>query len=57
MYVHVVGRQPYHLVIFGEKSSLADILLPIAVMYDVDLYLPTGEITDTLLSRWHRTAP
>jgi hypothetical protein len=43
------GRQPYHLVIFGEKSSLAEILLPIANRYDADLYLPTGEITDTLL--------
>lgn len=43
------GRQPYHLVIFGEKSSLGDVLEPLARRYDADLYLPTGEITDTLL--------
>jgi hypothetical protein len=33
-----VSRQSYHFVIFGEKSSL-----------DEDLYLPTGEISDTLI--------
>ena len=43
------GRQPYHIVIFGEKSSLSDVLRPLAAWYDADLYLPTGEITDTLL--------
>jgi hypothetical protein len=43
------GRQPYHLVIFGEKSSLGDVLRPLVRTYDIDLYLPTGEITDTLL--------
>jgi hypothetical protein len=43
------GRQPNHLVIFGEKSSLADVLLPIAESCGADLYLPTGEISDTLL--------
>jgi hypothetical protein len=44
-----VGRQPYHIVIFGEKSSLGDVLGPLALRYHADLYLPTGEITDTLL--------
>jgi hypothetical protein len=34
-------------VIFGEKSSLEDIVGPIAVEYETDLYLPTGEISDT----------
>ncbi|CAN5188487.1 hypothetical protein BH24GEM2_BH24GEM2_13840 [soil metagenome] len=43
------GRQPYHLVFFGEKSSLADVLLPIARQYEADVYLPTGEISDTLM--------
>jgi hypothetical protein len=45
------ARQPYHLVFFGEKSSLSDVVLPIAVRYDADVYLPTGEISDTLLYR------
>ena len=44
-----VGRQPYHLVIIGEKSSLADVILPIAQTFHADLYLPTGEISDTLI--------
>jgi hypothetical protein len=43
------GAQPYKLVLFGEKSSLADVLGPIASEHKADLYLPTGEISDTLL--------
>ncbi|WP_139342401.1 MULTISPECIES: hypothetical protein [Protofrankia] len=43
------GTQPYKLVAFGEKSSLADVLGPIVEQYRADLYLPTGEISDTLL--------
>jgi hypothetical protein len=43
------GEQPYHLVMFGEKSSLEDVLGPTAATYGADLYLPTGEISDTLL--------
>jgi len=43
------GRQPYALAIFGEKASLEDVLLPIAQRYEADLYLPSGEISDTLL--------
>lgn len=45
------GTQPYKLVIFGEKSSLEDVLTPIAETYKADLYLPTGEISDTLLHK------
>jgi hypothetical protein len=45
------GRQPYSLAIFGEKASLEDVLLPVAQRYEADLYLPTGEISDTLLWR------
>jgi hypothetical protein len=44
-----VGAQPYKLVLFGEKSSLADVLGPIASDHQADLYLPAGEISDTLL--------
>ena len=43
------ARQPYHLVVYGEKTSLADVLAPICDRYDADLYLPSGEISDTLL--------
>ena len=44
-----VARQAYHFVIFGEKSSLEDVVKPIAEQYEADLYLPTGEISDTLV--------
>jgi hypothetical protein len=43
------GAQPFKLVLFGEKSSLADVLGPVATDYQADLYLPTGEISDTLM--------
>ena len=43
------GVQPYRLAIIGEKSSLAPVLGPISDRYNTDLYLPTGEISDTQL--------
>jgi hypothetical protein len=43
------GRQPYNVVIFGEKASLGEVLLPIAQRFQADLYLPSGEISDTLV--------
>ena len=43
------GTQPYKIVMFGEKSSLSDVLSPLAQDYEADLYLPTGEISDPLL--------
>ena len=46
-----VARQAYQFVIFGEKTSLEPILLPIARAKQADLYLPSGEISDTLLYR------
>jgi hypothetical protein len=52
--VDFTGTQPYKLVIFGEKSSLADVLSPLAREYGADLYLPTGEISDTLLYQMAR---
>ena len=48
------GRQPYALAIFGEKASLEDGLLPIARRFEADIYLPSGEISDTLLWRMGR---
>lgn len=44
-----VPRQAFHFAIFGEKSSLEDVVLPIASRNEADLYLPTGEISDTLV--------
>ena len=44
-----VARQAYQFAIFGEKSSLEDIAAPIAQQFEADLYLPTGEISDTLV--------
>jgi hypothetical protein len=41
----------FHFVIFGEKSSLEDLVKPIAESREADLYLPTGEISDTLVYR------
>lgn len=41
------GVQPYRLALVGEKSSLEPVLGPIAATYDADLFLPTGEISDT----------
>jgi hypothetical protein len=48
------GAQPHKLVLFGEKSSLADVLGPVAATYKADLYLPTGEISDTLMHQMAR---
>lgn len=45
------GVQPYKLVLFGEKSSLSEVLTPFAREHQADLYLMTGEISDTLLHR------
>ena len=42
-------EQPYALVLFGEKSSLEDVLDPIATSYGANLYIPAGEISDTLI--------
>ena len=44
-------RQAFQFVIFGEKGSLEDVLLPLARYYEADLYLPSGEISDSLLHR------
>lgn len=39
--------QPYHLVFVGEKASLEPVLDPIAALCEADLFLPTGELSDT----------
>jgi hypothetical protein len=48
------GVQPYKIVMFGEKSSLDAVLSPIAASYEADLYLPTGEISATLVYQMAR---
>jgi hypothetical protein len=45
------GVQPYKIVMIGEKSSLEDILLPIAESHGADLYLPTGNISDSMVHK------
>ena len=50
------GRQANQFAIFGEKASLEDVLLPIARQKEADLYLPSGEISDTLLYRMAKDA-
>jgi len=49
-----VGVQRHKLVVFGEKTSLEDVLAPIAEYYSADLYLPAGECSDTLLHQLAR---
>ena len=46
-----VGSQAYHLVLIGEKSSLRDVLGPIATEHGADLYLPAGDPSDTMFYR------
>ena len=49
------GVQPCKLVLIGEKSSLEPVLAPLAGAYQADLYLPTGEPSDTMLHQMART--
>lgn len=48
------GTQPRKLVLVGEKSSLDNVLAPIAAKHDADLYLPTGCMSDTLIHQMAR---
>jgi hypothetical protein len=49
------GTQPYKLVFVGEKSSLDTELTPIAEEFAADLYLPTGDISDTMVYQIAKT--
>ena len=40
--------------LIGEKSSLNEVLAPAAASYKADLYLPTGEPSDTMLHQMAR---
>lgn len=48
------ARQEFHLVFYGEKTSLAGVLDPLAREYGADLYLPSGEISNTMLATMAR---
>jgi hypothetical protein len=43
------AEQPYCFALFGEKSSLEPVLEPIARQYGANVYLCSGEISDTLI--------
>jgi hypothetical protein len=45
-----IARQPYRVVLIGEKSSLAEVLEPIAREVEGELLLPTGEMSDTMIA-------
>lgn len=50
------ASQPCKLVIAGEKTSLDYVLGPIAADYQADLYLPSGEISETMVYKMAKTA-
>jgi hypothetical protein len=43
-------RQPYRLILFGEKTSLEPTLGAIAEEFNASLFLPTGEISNSMLA-------
>ncbi|HEV7253076.1 MAG TPA: hypothetical protein VGN97_08240 [Mesorhizobium sp.] len=47
-------KQPYRLAFYGEKTSLGTVLEPLADRFGADLYLPSGEISNSLLARMAR---
>jgi hypothetical protein len=51
-----VARQAFAFACFGEKASLEEICLPWAIEHEADLYLGTGETSDTLLYQIARDA-
>jgi hypothetical protein len=42
--------QPYRIIMIGEKASLDSILLPVVKKVGGELFLPTGETSDTMLA-------
>jgi hypothetical protein len=44
---HAHERQPYTLVVYGEKSSLRGIVEPICREFGADMFLPAGELSIT----------
>ena len=50
------GQQPYRLVLVGEKESLRPALEKAATRYGADLYMPTGDPSDSMIHACARTA-
>jgi hypothetical protein len=50
----IEASQPYRLVFWGEKTSLEEVLSPLAEEFEADLYLPSGEISDSMLAKMAR---
>jgi hypothetical protein len=50
------ARQPYRIIFIGEKTSLREVLFPIAHMVGGELLLPTGEASDTMIAGIARRA-
>jgi hypothetical protein len=44
------ARQPYRIILFGEKTSLGPVLQPIAWIVGGEMLLPTGEASDTMIA-------
>ena len=44
------ARQAYRIILFGEKTSLDSILLPVAQQVGGELLLPTGESSETMVA-------
>jgi hypothetical protein len=44
------ARQPYRIILFGEKTSLGPVLRPIAQMVGGEMLLPTGEASETMVA-------
>jgi hypothetical protein len=44
------ARQPYRIILFGEKTSLGPVLQPIASMVGGEMLLPTGEASETMVA-------
>jgi hypothetical protein len=44
---HIHERQPYTLAVFGEKSSLREVVEPICTEFGADLFISSGEFSIT----------
>ena len=51
-----LGAQPYRLALWGEKSSLEDVLGPLCTRWEADLYLPSGDASDTMIYQMAKAA-
>ena len=50
------GTQPFCLAVWGEKTSLRDVLAPIATEFEADLFLQFGDSSDTRIFEMARRA-